>query len=75
MGAAIRIKGRNAIIKGVDNISGAEVGAGFERGSRPVLAGIERHRQTIVNDIYHIDRGYERIEDLLKKLGADIRRI
>ncbi|HHT83409.1 MAG: UDP-N-acetylglucosamine 1-carboxyvinyltransferase [Christensenellales bacterium] len=76
MGAAIRIKGRNAIIKGVDRLSGAEVSAQDLRGGAAlVLAGLNAIGTTIVNDIYHIDRGYERIEDLLKKLGADIRRI
>ncbi len=75
MGAAIRVKGRNAIIKGVERLSGAEVFAHDLRGGAAlVLAGLSAIGTTVINDIYHIDRGYEKIEKQLKKLGADIQR-
>lgn len=75
MGASIRVKGRNAIIKGVERLSGAEVFAHDLRGGAAlVLAGLSAIGTTVVNDIYHIDRGYENFETQLKKLGADIRR-
>ncbi len=76
MGANIKIKGRTAIIKGIERLSGAEVLAQDLRGGAAlVLAGLNAIGTTVVSDIYHIDRGYESIENSLKLLGADIRRI
>ncbi|MFW5780203.1 MAG: UDP-N-acetylglucosamine 1-carboxyvinyltransferase [Bacillota bacterium] len=76
MGANIRVKGRTAIIRGVDRLSGAEVSSQDLRGGASlVLAGLNAIGTTIISNIYHIDRGYEDIEKVLKKLGADIRRV
>lgn len=76
MGAIIKITDRNAIVRGVERLSGAEVFAQDLRGgSALVLAGLNAIGTTIVNDIYHIDRGYDSIETALKKLGAEIKRI
>ncbi len=76
MGANIRHKGNTAIITGVDNLSGAPVMATDLRASASlVLAGLVAKGQTTIDRIYHIDRGYERIEEKLSTLGADIKRI
>lgn len=76
MGANIKIKGRTAIIKGIERLSGAEVLAQDLRGGAAlVLAGLNAIGTTVVSDIYHIDRGYESIENSFRLLGADIRRI
>ncbi|SHK41323.1 UDP-N-acetylglucosamine 1-carboxyvinyltransferase [Hathewaya proteolytica DSM 3090] len=76
MGANIVIDGRSAIIRGVDKLTGAEVKAtDLRAGATLVLAALAADGVTVVNDIYHLDRGYYRIEDKLKKLGADIVRI
>jgi len=76
MGCDITVKGANAFIKGVDQISGAEVMATDLRASASlILAGICAKGETIVDRIYHIDRGYERIEEKLSYLGADIERL
>jgi UDP-N-acetylglucosamine 1-carboxyvinyltransferase len=76
MGANIRIKGRTAIIKGIERLSGTEVLAQDLRGGAAlVLAGLNATGTTVVSDIHHIDRGYESIENTFRLLGADIRRI
>jgi UDP-N-acetylglucosamine 1-carboxyvinyltransferase len=76
LGARIRKEGPNAIIEGVPALSGAEVMASDLRASAAlVLAGLVAHGETIVNRVYHIDRGYERIEEKLQHLGARIRRL
>jgi UDP-N-acetylglucosamine 1-carboxyvinyltransferase len=75
MGAAISIEGRSAVVRGVPLLSGAEVMATDLRASASlVLAGLAAHNTTEVHRIYHLDRGYERIEDKLAALGANIRR-
>ncbi|MBI1853457.1 MAG: UDP-N-acetylglucosamine 1-carboxyvinyltransferase [Planctomycetes bacterium] len=75
LGARIRKEGPNAIIEGVPALSGAEVMASDLRASAAlVLAGLVAHGETIVNRVYHIDRGYERLEEKLQKLGARIHR-
>lgn len=75
MGADIIINGRTAVIRGVSRLTGAEVYAQDLRGGAAlVLAGLNAEGVTIVNDIYHIDRGYESMETTLAKLGADIHR-
>ena len=73
MGADIRLEGRKAIIDGVSYLSGAPVMASDLRaGAVLVVAGLAAAGETVVSRIYHIDRGYEGIENKLKNLGADI---
>ncbi len=75
MGAALRKEGASVIVNGVRSLSGAEVMASDLRASAClVLAGLVARGQTEVSRIYHLDRGYERIEERLKALGADIYR-
>ena len=76
MGCDITVKGSNAFIKGVNSITGAPVMATDLRASASlILAGLCAEGETIVDRIYHIDRGYERIEEKLSFLGADITRL
>ncbi len=76
MGANIRIEGRNAIIEGRPFISGAPVMATDLRASASlVLAGLAAEGITEVSRVYHLDRGYERIEEKLARLGANIKRV
>lgn len=76
MGCNIEINGNQAIIRGVDSLYGAEVMATDLRASASlILAGLCASGQTIVSRIYHIDRGYERIEEKLNYLGAEIIRL
>ncbi len=76
MGADITLKGNVAICKGVAKLTGAEVMATDLRASASlVLAGLTAEGETIVNRIYHIDRGYECIEEKLSQLGGKIKRI
>jgi UDP-N-acetylglucosamine 1-carboxyvinyltransferase len=75
MGADIRLEGNTAIVKGVAQLHAAPVMATDLRASAGlVLAGLVADGETIVDRIYHIDRGYERIEDKLRSLGARIQR-
>ncbi len=74
--ADISIRGNIATINGVETLSGAEVMATDLRASATlVLAGLAAKGQTSISRIYHIDRGYEKIEQKLSKLGADIKRV
>jgi len=76
MGTDITINGTTAFINGVDSISGAQVMATDLRASASlILAGLIAKGETIVDRIYHIDRGYERIEEKLSNLGAEIIRL
>ena len=76
MGTDITINGTTALINGVDSISGAQVMATDLRASASlILAGLIAKGETIVDRIYHIDRGYERIEEKLSNLGAEITRL
>tara|TARA_B100000214_G_scaffold373053_1_gene352569 strand:+ start:653 stop:1912 length:1260 start_codon:yes stop_codon:yes gene_type:complete len=76
MGGNISLKGNTAVIEGIDGLKGAPVMATDLRASASlVLAGLVAEGSTIIDRIYHIDRGYERIEEKLKILGADIERI
>lgn len=76
MGADIRIQGNQAVCHGVSHLTGAPVRATDLRASASlVLAGLVAQGETLVDRIYHIDRGYECIEEKLSQLGADIRRI
>ncbi|HEY9031033.1 MAG TPA: UDP-N-acetylglucosamine 1-carboxyvinyltransferase [Kangiella sp.] len=76
MGADIAIEGNTAICRGVEKLSGAQVMATDLRASASlVLAGLCADGETLVDRIYHIDRGYETIEEKLQNLGAYIKRI
>ncbi len=76
MGCDIAVKGNHAIINGVSSIYGAEVMATDLRASASlILAGLCAKGETVVDRIYHIDRGYERIEEKLNYLGANITRL
>ena len=75
-GAEIIIDGKSAIVKGIKKLSGAPVMATDLRASASlILAGLAAEGQTEVTRIYHLDRGYEAIEEKLSKLGARIRRV
>ncbi|MCC5856793.1 MAG: UDP-N-acetylglucosamine 1-carboxyvinyltransferase [Ectothiorhodospiraceae bacterium] len=76
MGANIQLEGNTAFSKGVDRLTGAPVMATDLRASASlVLAGLVAEGETLVDRIYHIDRGYECIEEKLAQLGAEIRRV
>lgn len=76
MGGNIKIDGRSAIIEGVHDFTGAEVKAtDLRAGASLILAGLCAKGETVINDVYHIDRGYVSIEKKLKALGADIVRV
>jgi len=76
MGADIQTEGRSAIVKGVSKLSAAPVMATDLRASASlILAGLAAEGQTVISRIYHLDRGYENIEQKLSALGADIKRI
>jgi UDP-N-acetylglucosamine 1-carboxyvinyltransferase len=76
LGAEIRLEGNTAIIKGVNKLTAAPVMATDLRASASlVLAGLVAEGRTDVERIYHIDRGYEAIEEKLAQLGAQIRRV
>lgn len=76
MGAKIQLEGNTAISTGVEKLAGAPVMATDLRASASlVLAGLVAEGETVIDRIYHIDRGYERIEEKLAMLGADIRRV
>jgi UDP-N-acetylglucosamine 1-carboxyvinyltransferase len=76
MGARIRISGRQAIVEGTRGLMGAGVIASDLRASASlVLAGLAARGETIVDRVYHIDRGYEKIEEKLRLVGADIERV
>lgn len=75
MGAQIRVNGNTAVVKGISHLNGAPVMATDLRASASlVLAGLAAEGETIIDRIYHVDRGYERIEEKLASLGADIKR-
>jgi UDP-N-acetylglucosamine 1-carboxyvinyltransferase len=75
MGADITVDGRTAFLRGVANLNGAPVMATDLRASASlVLAGLAARGETVINRVYHIDRGYERIEQKLAELGARMRR-
>ena len=75
MGADIRIESHHALVKGVAQLSGAPVRSTDLRGGAAlVIAGLVADGETVVGDVHHIDRGYERFVDKLKSLGADVER-
>ena len=76
MGANINVHGSSAIVRGVESLSGAPVMATDLRASVSlVLAGLAASGETILNRVYHLDRGYERLEEKLGACGADVERI
>ncbi len=76
MGASINVHGKSAIVRGVPFLSGAPVMATDLRASVSlVLAGLVARGETIVNRIYHLDRGFEHVERKLAACGADIERM
>ena len=76
MGAQIHIDGRSAIVDGPTTLTGARVIASDLRASASlVLAGLIAKDETLIDRVYHIDRGYEKIEAKLRAVGADIERI
>ena len=76
MGADIQINGATAVVNGVEKLEGTQVMATDLRASASlVIAGLVACNQTVIDRIYHLDRGYHRLEDKLSELGALIRRI
>ncbi|WP_066544020.1 UDP-N-acetylglucosamine 1-carboxyvinyltransferase [Sphingomonas sp. CCH21-G11] len=76
MGADITVKGRSAVVRGVDRLVGAPVMATDLRASMSlILAGLAAEGETQVSRVYHLDRGYERLEEKLQAVGADIERV
>ncbi len=76
MGANIIIRDRVAVVKGASELTGAPVDAtDLRAGAGLVLAGLKAKGYTTINNVYHIDRGYENFENILANLGADIKRI
>jgi UDP-N-acetylglucosamine 1-carboxyvinyltransferase len=76
LGARIEIDGKHAVVSGVGRLSGATVMATDLRASASlVIAGLVAEGQTVVDRIYHLDRGYDRMEAKLQRLGADIERV
>ena len=76
MGANISVEGKLAIINGVDKLMGTTVKAtDLRAGAAMIIAGLMADGITEINDIYHIDRGYENFEDKFIRLGADIKRV
>ncbi len=76
MGAKIKVDGRVAVIKGIQNLTGAKVTAKDLRGGAAlVLAGLAAEGTTVVDDITHIERGYDRLDSMLQQLNASIIRI
>jgi UDP-N-acetylglucosamine 1-carboxyvinyltransferase len=76
LGARIEVDGHAAVVHGVPQLSGATVMATDLRASASlVIAGLVAEGQTLVDRIYHLDRGYDRMEDKLRGIGADIERI
>jgi UDP-N-acetylglucosamine 1-carboxyvinyltransferase len=76
MGADVRTEGRSAFVKGVSKLSAAPVMATDLRASASlILAGLAAEGQTVISRIYHLDRGYENIEQKLSAVGADIKRV
>ena len=75
MGADIKIDSRSAVIEGVEGMTGAKVRAtDLRAGAALILSALAAKGDTEISDIYHIERGYDRIDEKLRKLGANIRR-
>ena len=75
MGAKIDLQGKVAVIKGSEDLLGAPVMSTDLRASASlVIAGLVAKGETSINRVYHLDRGYERFEEKLRRVGADIER-
>ena len=76
MGAHIIDQGKSAVFEGVTDLYGAPVAAtDLRAGAALIIAGILAHGETSITNIYHIDRGYENIEEKFRNLGANIQRV
>ena len=76
MGADIEVRGRSAVVRGVDRLVGAPVMATDLRASMGlIIAGLAAEGETQVSRVYHLDRGYEQLEEKLRGVGADIERV
>ena len=76
MGANINVHHASAMVRGVPHLTGAPVMATDLRASASlILAGLVASGETIIDRIYHLDRGYERIEEKLSRLGASVKRV
>ena len=76
MGASVALRGNTAVVQGVDKLYGASVMATDLRASASlVIAGLVAEDETEIRRVYHLDRGYEHIEEKLRGLGADIERV
>jgi UDP-N-acetylglucosamine 1-carboxyvinyltransferase len=76
MGADIQVRGRSAVVRGVEKLNGAPVMATDLRASMSlIIAGLAAEGETTVQRVYHLDRGYERLEEKLQAVGADIERV
>jgi len=76
MGADIAVRGRSAVVRGVEGLTGAPVMATDLRASMGlIIAGLAAEGTTVVSRVYHLDRGYERLEEKLQAVGADIERL
>ncbi len=76
LGADIQIEGNNAIVRGVERLQGATVMATDLRASASlIIAALVAQGETLIDRIYHLDRGYERIEEKLERLGAGVKRV
>jgi len=76
LGANLKVDGRTAVTKGCCTFTGAQVAAtDLRSGATLVLAGLAAKGETTIGNIFHLDRGYERLEEKLRALGADIKRI
>ena len=76
MGAKIKVEGRMAVIEGPVRLSGAPVRAmDLRAGAAMVIAGLIARGETVISNIHYIDRGYEKLDEKLRALGADIQRV
>jgi len=76
MGAKIKTSGRQAVVEGAKKLNGAKIQASDLRASASlVLAGLAAEGETLIDRVYHIDRGYEKIEEKLRSVGAQIERL
>jgi len=76
MGANIKVEGRVAIIEGINKLSGSPVHAtDLRAGAAMVIAGLTAEGETEIDNLKHIDRGYENMVEKLRNLGADITRV
>jgi UDP-N-acetylglucosamine 1-carboxyvinyltransferase len=76
LGADISVQGRTAIIRGVERLKGADVEARDLRGGAAlIIAGLAAEGETRISGVGYIDRGYEKVEQVLSKVGAQIRRV